>query len=322
MEGSTKWGAHVPAALATARLDSREVPPSRSAAQRRSRRLEWTDAVEAVASARAVVGRAEAGLVQPLEVYNPLVAKIEAVREHRLALVATRTLGLHHVGDQIAKLSAEIRDQLNSTVKIEGRLRRLERVDPAIDTTLAGAYRLEWLQAFIDQDRTPRRETRRLERRIDELADGHGTTLRGETGIGPVAAVTLLCEVGDPHRFERESEFVRWSGTRAVALSSGEGAGNPFKNRLDFAGNRRINSVHWITSVTQQCSQPEVATDLARKAAEGKTRREARRAHNGRFANRITCRKWRDETPTHSPLDKGGQILPVVASVLSVDVVC
>jgi hypothetical protein len=33
------------------------------------------------------------------------------------------------VQDQLAKLPVEIRDQLSSTGKIEGRLRRLERID-------------------------------------------------------------------------------------------------------------------------------------------------------------------------------------------------
>ncbi len=75
--------------------------------------------------------------------------------------------------------------------------RRLEGTDAA------GAYRLEWLQAFIDQDRTTRREIRRLERLINDLLDEHGATLRDEPGIGPIAAATLLCEVGDPHRFDR-----------------------------------------------------------------------------------------------------------------------
>ena len=292
VEGSAKWGAHVAIALAAAGFDAREVPPSRSAAQRRSRRLEGTDAVDAVASARALQAEPTLGPVQTLEVYDPLVAKFEAVLEHRRALVAARTLLLHHVGGQIAKLPTEIRDQLTSDGKIESRLRRLEHIDPDIDTTPAGAYSLEWLGAFIDQDRTARREIRRLERLIDE----HGTTLRDEPGIGPISAATLLCEVGNPQRFDRESKFARWSGTGAVALPSGEGAGNPVKHRLDFRGNRRINSVLYIASVTQQRSQRDAAAYLARKATEGKTRREARRAHKRHLANRIIRRMWRDET--------------------------
>ncbi|WP_419553798.1 IS110 family transposase [Candidatus Poriferisodalis sp.] len=301
VEGSAKWGAHVAIALTAAGFDAREVPASRSAAQRRSRQLGKTDAVDAVASARALLAEPTLGPVQTLEVYDPAVAEIEAVLEHRRALVAARTLGLHHVADQISKLPTEIRDQLTTNGKIEARLRRLEHIDPDTDTTPAGKYRLEWLQAFIGQDRTARREIRRLERLIDELLDRHGTTLRDEPGIGPISAATLLCEVGDPTRFDRESKFARWCGTGAVALSSGEGAANPVKHRLDFRGNRRINSVLHIASVTQQRSQPQAIAYLAKKATEGKTRREARRAHKRQLANRVIRRMWRDEQTRNQP---------------------
>ncbi|WP_420431792.1 IS110 family transposase [Candidatus Poriferisocius sp.] len=302
VEGSAKWGAHVAIALCAAGFDAREVPASRSAAQRRSRRLEKTDAVDAVASARALLAEPELGPVQALEVYDPLVAEIEAVLEHRRALVAARTLMLHHTADQISKLPTEVRDQLDTGGKIEGRLRRLEHIDPACAATPSGAYRLAWLQNFIDQDRAARSEIRRLERLIDELLDRHGTTLRDEPGIGPISAATLVCEVGDPHRFGSESKFARWCGTGAVALSSGEGTGNPIKHRRDFRGNRRINSVLHIASVTQARQQPDAVAYLARKAAEGKTRREARRAHKRHLANRVIRRMWRDEQTRKQPL--------------------
>ncbi len=194
------------------------------------------------------------------------------------------------------------RDQLTTSGKIESRLRRLEHIDPATAVTPAGAYRLGWLQAFVDQDRAARSEIRRLERLIEELLDQHGTTLRDEHGIGPIAAATLVCEVGDPRRFDRESKFARWCGTGAVALSSGEGTGTPVKHRLDFRGNRRINSVLHIASVTQQRSQPDAAAYPARKTTEGKTRREARRAHKRQLANRVIRRMWRDENTRQQPL--------------------
>ncbi|MCY4421739.1 MAG: IS110 family transposase [Acidimicrobiaceae bacterium] len=131
--------------------------------------------------------------------------------------------------------------------------------------------------------------------------DNHGTTPRDEPGIGPIAAATLLCEIGDPTRFGRESKFARWRGTGAVALSSGEGNSDPDWHRLDFRGNRRINSVLHIASVTQQRTQPEAIAYLARKAGEGKTRREARRAHKRQLANRVIRRMWRDEQTRNQP---------------------
>ena len=47
--------------------------------------------------------------------------------------------------------------------------------------------------------------------------------------------------------------------------------------------------------------QPEAAAYLARKATEGKTRREARRAHKRQLANRIIRRMWRDEIARQQP---------------------
>jgi transposase len=295
VEGSASWGAHVAIALVAARFDAREVPPQRSAAQRRARRLDKTDTVDAYATARALLAEPTLGPVQTLEVYNPLVAKIEAVLEHRRMLVAVRTLVLHHAQNQIAKLPTDIRDQLCTDGKIEDRLRRLEQLDTTVVSTTAGEYRLSWLIALIDQDRAARRQIRQLERDLDELLDQHGTTLRDEPGIGPIAAATLLAEVGDPFRFARESKFARWCGTGAVALSSGEGPGLPVRHRLDFGGNRRINSILYIASVTQHRDIDAARTFINRKISEGKTRREARRAHKRHLANRVIRRMWNDE---------------------------
>lgn len=301
VEGTASWGQHIAIALVSAGLDVREVPPQRSAQQRRARRLAKTDVVDATAAARALLAEPTLGPAQALEIYDPLVAKIEAVLEHRRALVEARTLMLHYAQDQLAKLPTEIRDQLPTTGKIESRLRKLETIDTTAASTPAGAYRLSWLLPLVDQDRAARRQIRQLERDIDDLLDAHGTTLRDEPGIGPIAAATLLAEVGDPFRFARESKFARWSGTGAIALSSGEGDGLPVRHRLDFGGNRRINSVLYIASVTQQRDHPAARSYLDRKTTEGKTSREARRAHKRHLANRVIRRMWADERRRHQP---------------------
>lgn len=158
-----------------------------------------------------------------------------------------------------------------------------------------GQTRLRRLLGFVDHHRAARREIRRLERLIDELLDEHRTSLRDEVGIGPIAAATLLCEVGDPTRFATESKFARWCGTGPVALSSGEGDGQPTRHLVDFRGNRTINSVLYIASITQARDNPDAQAYLARKTAEGKTPREARRSHRRHLANRVIRRMWNDE---------------------------
>lgn len=56
--------------------------------------MDKTDIVDAYSTARALLAEPSVGPVQMLEVYDPFVAKIEAVLEHRRMLVEVRTLVL------------------------------------------------------------------------------------------------------------------------------------------------------------------------------------------------------------------------------------
>jgi transposase len=293
IEGSASWGRHIALAVVAAGFDAREVPPQRTSSRRRARRQPKTDQVDAVATARALLAEPTLGPVQTLEATDPLLAEIEAVIEHRRALVAIRTQMLHFIADQLAKLPTEIRDQLGVAGKVETRLRRLERIELSTDSP-AGGYRLGWLTDHIDRDRQMRREIRQLETVLDEMLDRHGTSLRDEPGIGTISAATLLVEIGDPTRFATESKFARWCGAGAVAMSSGEGTGQPVAHRVDWNGNRRVNSILHVASVTQQRDLPEARAFVDRKIAEGKTRRMARRSHKRQLANRIIRRMWKD----------------------------
>ncbi len=279
------WGAHIAVALHAAGFDVREVPVNRGAQQRRSRRLAKTDVIDAVCIARATLAEPTLGPAQALEIYDPVVAELRAVLDHRKALVENRKLMLAFAQDQLWKLPTELRDQVPTVGQIDQRLRHLATIDTTIATTRAGAYQLSWLVPLIDQDRELQAEIRRLERLLGALLDEHGTTLRDEPGIGPVNAAVLLCETGDPARFATEAKFARWCGTGAVALSSGEPTGEPVRHRLDFRGNRTINSVLYVMSITQHRYHPDAQTYITRKRSEGKTTREARRAHKRHLAN-------------------------------------
>lgn len=305
IEGSASWGRHIAAVVVAAGYDAREVPPQRTSLRRRARREGKTDRIDAIATARALLAEPSLGPIQTLEVIDPHLAEIEAVLEHRAALVAVRTHMLHVIQDQLAKLPTEIRDQLGTHGKVEARLRRLERIDPTVTDAPAASYRLTWLCDYLAHDRELRAQIRRLETELDHLLDHHPTTLRDEPGIGTIAAATLLVEVGDPTRFATEAKFARWCGTGAVALSTGEGAARPVAHRLDWNGNRKINSLLHIASVTQQRDIPAATAYIDRKRREGKTRRAARRAHKRHLANRVIRRTWKDhqhrQTLTYPP---------------------
>ena len=88
------------------------------------------------------------------------MAEIEAVLKHRRTLVATRTLFLQHVQEQISKLPTKTRDQLSATGRIESRLRRVAATDTDTAITPVGRHRICWLQDVIDQDKVARRQIR------------------------------------------------------------------------------------------------------------------------------------------------------------------
>lgn len=110
-----------------------------------------------------------------------------------------------------------------------------------------------------------------------------------------VSAAELVAEVGDPHRFRSESAFARWAGAAPVATSSGEGDDEPVRHRLDLLGNRTVNRILYVMSITQARHDPAGKAFLARKRAEGKTGKEARRAHKRQLANRVIRRMWADQ---------------------------
>ena len=295
VEGSASWGKHVSIALVAARFDAREVPPQRSAQQRRARRLDKTDTVDAYATARALLAEPTLGPVQ-----TPRFATNWSRRSKpcwSTAACLWSCVRSRCITRKIRSRNSQPRSAINSPPPAKS---RTGYDDLRNSTPLSwspqrpghtGAYRLSWLIELIDQDRAARRQVRALEADIDRLLEEHGTTLRDEPGIGPINAATLA-EVGDPFRFATESKFARWCGTGAVALSSGEGKGMPVRHRLDFGGNRRINSVLYIASVTQQRDVDETRVYIDRKI---RGQPDEKRSHKRHLANRVIRRMWQDE---------------------------
>ncbi|MGH2659957.1 MAG: transposase [Actinomycetota bacterium] len=134
-----------------------------------------------------------------------------------------------------------------------------------------------------------------LEDRLAPLLAACCSTLTEEFGIGLVSAAELVAAVGDPSRFKTEGGFARWCGVAPVAVSSGEGDGEPIRHRLDLLGNRQVNRILHTMSVTQARHLPSAMEYMARKRAEGKTKKEARRAHKRQLAKRVIRRMWADQ---------------------------
>jgi transposase len=300
VEGSSGHGRHIAERLVAAGFDVREVPTRRTAERRRSRRRAKSDHEDAFAIARATAGEPALGPIKPGAGLGVAHDELVAVRRHRDLLVQRRTMMFNHAEAVLVALPREIADLLPRGRSVPPRLDAVLALQ-ATHTSPAVTADLRLLHELSDDITVLSDRIKELERRLAKLVKASGSTLTEEVGIGVVAAATLLVEIGDPNRFRNESAFNRWWGGAPVAMSSGEGDGQPVRHRLDRLGNRTVNSTMHIMSVTQaRCHEPAKAY-LERKRSEGATSREARRAHKTHLGRRVIRRMWADHGRADAP---------------------
>lgn len=294
VEGSSTWGRHLAVRLGEAGYDVREVPPTRTTDRRRRRRRPKTDREDALAVARETLADQDLPPAKPTLEVSEAQSELAVICQRRRSLVRRRQRLLNEAEGLLNKLPPEMTRSLPN--KVDRRLRRvaeLDRSDPPIAPGLAEM--LTWLSELAEElDRWEAR-IHELEERIPSLRAACGSTLTEEFGIGEVSAAELVAAVADPSRFKTEGAFARWCGVAPVAVSSGEGDGEPIRHRLDLLGNRDINRILYTMSVTQARHLPIAKEYLARKRAEGKSKKEARRAHKRQLAKKIIRRMWADQ---------------------------
>lgn len=106
-------------------------------------------------------------------------------------------------------------------------------------------------------------------------------------GINLLTAGILAGMLGPGHRFKSDAALAAYAGASPIEASS---AGR-VRHRLNRGGNRRLNAVLYRIALTQAHFSPQARDYLARRVAEGKTKREAMRALK-RFLARAIWRLW------------------------------
>ncbi len=148
----------------------------------------------------------------------------------------------------------------------------------------AGAVRrlAQRLQLVVEQAEV-------LARRIEGLAAPRFTPLTGICGISLLTAGALAGILGPGLRFSSDAQIAAYAGVAPLEASSAERV----RHRLDRGGNRRLNAILYRIAITQARCSPEARVYLARRVAQGKTKREALRALK-RFIVRAIWRRWRE----------------------------
>jgi transposase len=102
-------------------------------------------------------------------------------------------------------------------------------------------------------------------------------------GVGPLVAAKILGEVRDVGRFSSAAAFASYSGVAPIPASSG----TIVRHRLHRGGNRQLNRALHTVALTHARRDDRAKLLLARKRAEGKTSREARRALKRHLASTV-----------------------------------
>lgn len=121
-----------------------------------------------------------------------------------------------------------------------------------------------------------------LEQQLGELLREHGNPVADLPGAGAIVAAALIAHSGDVRRFKGKAAYARFCGVAPIPCGSGKTADH---HRFDRGGNRQLNAALHRIALVQERVDPRAQAFLARKRAEGKTKREARRALKRHLAN-------------------------------------
>jgi transposase len=129
-----------------------------------------------------------------------------------------------------------------------------------------------------------------------------------------LTAAKLIGEIAGIGRFASDAKLARLAGSAPIPASSG----GTHRHRLDRGGNRQLNCALHRLAISKGRLDPDSAAYLARKQAEGKSRREALRCLKRHLARRI----WRLLQPTPAEHSRTPSPRPPTLSPAGITIHC
>jgi transposase len=246
---------------------------------RSERRLRGKDdALDAARTARATLASDTCALPRTGERREALrlllVARRSAVDARREALTQLRAV--------IVTAPEPLRQELRRLPegKLLDRCSRFRRTGSAAADELA--TRLV-LRSLARRARAATVEADELEGEILAHVRALAPRLLEEPGVGPIVAAQLLVAWSHRGRLRSEACFARLAGVAPIPASSGQTT----RHRLSRGGDRQLNrALHTIVLHRRQ-HDPSTRDYIARRLAEGKSRREATRLLKRYLARRL-----------------------------------
>jgi transposase len=241
------------------------VPPKLMAGRRRaSRQRGKSDPIDSLAVARAAL---EEGIqTLPIARLEGPAREIKLLLDHRDDVVAERT----RIQNRLRWLVHDRWPELELPKGCLDRLVWLDRLADRLRRSQQGTD-VRVMRAQVRRLRELTRDAQLLERELLALVRGLQPRLLELPGIGPMTAAKLIAEIAGIERFRSPAKLARLAGIAPIPASSG----NRTRFRLDRGGNRQLNAAVHRMAITQLRIHQPAKDYIARRMAEGKTKREA-----------------------------------------------
>jgi transposase len=254
----------------------RVAPKLMAGARKSSRERGKSDPIDAVAIARAAIREGLDTL--PVAQLAGRELDVRLLVDHRERLVAQRTALINDLRWGLHDLWPEFEIPSRALIGLRWQERVASRLARAEQTTRVRIARDE-----LRRIRELTRAINELERELAPLVGELAPRLLAEPGCGVLTAAKLIGEVAGVERFATDAKLARAAGSAPIPASSGR----TDRHRLDRGGNRQLNCALHRLAVSKARLDPDTAAYLARKQAEGKTRREALRCLKRHLARRV-----------------------------------
>lgn len=197
----------------------------------------------------------------------------------KLARVAAINVGKALVVTAPLDLREDLRGR--PLMDLVSRCQRL-RPDTATDPEYA-ATKLS-LRSTANRVRQLTDECRELEQAMNPLVRAMAPALPDEPGIGVLIAAQILVSWSHPGRCRNEAAFARLGGVAPLEATSGQAQ---TRHRPSRGGDRQLNrALHTVILARVKHHQP-TKDYMARRIAQGKTKREAMRCLKQHYARHL-----------------------------------
>lgn len=276
IESSGSYGAGLTSALTdkgefVIEFDHPSTRPSKDGAK--------SDSLDATRAAREILGRKHWATPRSRGAREGLRTLITARDSSKLARVAA----INVLKALVVTAPDDLRQDLRGRplMNLVARCQRL-RPDTAADPEHM-ATKLS-LRSTASRIRQLTDECRELERAMIPLVRSLAPALLDEPGVGVLTAAQILVSWSHPGRCRHEAAFARLSGVAPLEATSGQ---TQTRHRLSRGGDRQLNrALHTVILARAKHHQP-TKDYIARRIAEGKTKREAMRCLKRYYARHL-----------------------------------